>query len=265
MKKLTFLLAAGIIILTTGCSGYLPLSVEKGYQKYLDSPVSLKIDKKANEGSIRLTIVSTDQCGCYLEKANEKQEISQKVPYQCLGFPLYTDDPGKEIKKKAQADNVKSRAYYVFESYGQVAKLCLERHLQPYFTNVKVDLTSPDQTNPSPASAISYYSKFSVTSDKFLLTKLIAVSDKGKTYEGVGEVTDKMGNGNLAWYVPISIVFFPLGYAICTTILNNKHNEVIIRTAAWSVDKAAADLSKKIAEDIAQNLNQNFTVYLLIE
>ncbi len=265
MKKLIILIAAGIILLNAGCSSYLSFAVDKGYQEYLKSPVSLKVDKKSTEGTIKLTVVSTDKCGCYLEKANEKKEISEEVPYQCIGFPLYTSDLGEEIKNKVNEDNAKSRAYYVFESFGQVAKLCFERHLQTYFSEVKVDLLSPSQTDASPSSIMSYYTKFGITDDKHLLVKLIAVSDNGKTFEGVGKATDKMGNGNLAWYVPISIVFFPLGYAICTIILNNKYKELMIRTMAWSIDQAAADLSKKIADAIAQNPDQNFQVYVLLE
>ncbi|MCX6326904.1 MAG: hypothetical protein NT144_09710 [Bacteroidia bacterium] len=55
--------------------GYLSLSADKGYQEYLKSPVSLKVDKKSTQGSIKLKVYSTDKCGCYLEKQNDKKEI----------------------------------------------------------------------------------------------------------------------------------------------------------------------------------------------
>ena len=265
MKKIVIILVAGITLLATGCSGYIALSVDEGYKKYLDSPKSPKVERMAARGSISITVVSPENCGCYLEKTNEKKEISEAVPLQCIGFPILTEDPGKEIKSKVKDDNAKSRAFYVFESFGLTVKSSFERHLQAYFSDVKVNLVSQEQAGRATSSVMSYYTKFAITDDKVFLTKMIAVSDQGKTFEGLAKVTDKMGNSNLAWYVPISLVFFPLGYAICTIILNNKYMDVMIRTMAWSVDQAAADLSSKIAGSVALNPDQNFTVYVLLE
>ena len=66
-----------------------------------------------------------------------------------------------------------------------------------------------------------------------------------------GEGINAMGNGHLAWMIPVGILTFPLGFAIGAMVLENVETQLIGFTVAEAIDNAAAEMSKKIAESPA--------------
>ncbi len=265
MKKYLLLAVTCMFLLTTGCSSYTSLDADLGYTKYLETPKALSIDEKSPDGSIELTLIIPEKCGCYIEKVNHRKEIDDDVPYQCIGFPLYTNDPGKEIKQKVKDDDVKASVYYVFESYGKVAKTCMEKQLGAYFNQVEINLESTGQIAPSQASSvISYYSPWGF-SDHYIFVKLIAKSNDGEIIEVNGKAADEFGNAHAIWYFPVSILTFPVGWVISMIILENNRNALVSKTIAHAIDIAAAELSKKLAESMAQNPEQMYEVYVMLE
>jgi len=265
-KKYLLLAITCIFLLTTGCSTYLSFDVDWGYNQYLETPKAISVDEKSPNGSVELTLIAPEKCGCYLEKADHRKEIVEDVPYQCIGFPLYTDKPGEEIKQKINDDNAKAFQNYVFNSFGKVTKICLERQLGAYFNHVDINLKSTGDSESSETfSTMSYYTKSSKTADKFMLVKLIAKSNDGKIIEGIGNATNKLGNGHLVWMIPLGVATFPIGTTIGVIIFNNSYNALMNKTIAEAIDVAAADLSKKLADELAQNKNQQFEVYVMLE
>ena len=267
MKKKYLLLAVTcMFLLTTGCSPYTSLDADLGYTKYLETPKVIPVSSKSPHGSIELTLIIPEKCGCYFEKANHRKEINEDVAYQCIGFPLYTDDPGKEIKQKVKGDDAKALRYYVFESFGKVAKTCMEKQLGAYFNQVEINLESTGQIAPSQASSVmSYYTKWGMGSDLYILVKLIAKSSDGEIIEVNGKATDEFGNAHAIWFFPVSILTFPVGWIISLTILENNRNALVSKTIAEAIDIAAAELSKKLAESMAQNPERMYEVYVMLE
>lgn len=262
MRKIHFLLfVAGILFLSTACSSYKSFYAEKGYAEYLESPQALSVEKKSTSGSVELTLLMPQDCGCYLEKVDSRKEIKEDVQYQCIGISLSTDNFGKELKQKAKDNHAKPLSYYVFESFGSLTKTCLERQLGVYFNQVNIKTETTNQEN----SVISYYPKWGIPADRYILVKLIAKSSDGKIIEGNSQILGALGNGHAGWYFPVSILTFPIGYVIATSILYNMHDNLLNRMIAEAIDTAAAELSKKLADELAQNPNQQFNLYVMLE
>lgn len=265
MKKNVFVAVACIFFLTA-CSSYRSFDAGLGYTKYLETPKALSIDEKSPDGSIELTLIIPEKCGCYFEKVNHRKEIEDDAVYQCIGFPLYADDPGKEIKQKVKDDDAKALGYYVFDSFGKVTKTCMEKQLGAYFNQVEINIESTGQMAPSQASStMSWYAKWGMGSDQYILVKLIAKSSDGEIIEVNGKATDKLGNAHAIWYFPVSILTFPVGWIISLTILENNRDALINKTIAHAIDIAAAELSKKLAESMAQNPKRMYEVYVMLE
>jgi len=262
MRKIqSILIIVGIFLICSACSSYSSFFAEEGYQEYIESSEALTVDNASSAGSVNLTLMLSGNCGCYLEKADSRKEIDEEVPYQCIGIPLNQVEIGKKKKKKAKDDNVKAYNFYVFQSFGEVAEKCLNRQLEAYFTSVNMNTKIAEDD----ISLVSYYPKWGMGSDRHILVKLIAKTNDGKIIEGTGKVVDGLGKGVAYWYFPVSILTFPVGYAIATTILYNKHDALVNKMLAMAIDAAAADLSKKIADEIALNPNQQFEVWVMLE
>lgn len=261
--KLVLIVFTCVFIFTTSCSSYLSFDVNWGYDKYMETPKVVAVDNKSDVGQIEISLVAPKDCGCYLEKANHKKQITQDVPYQCKGFVVHSEDPGKEIRQKAEQDNATAYQYYVFSGFNDVAKKCLEKQLRAYFKDVKVNLKSEDTANDN--SMMDYYTMQMKTSDKYMLVSLVALSDNGKLIEGEGLATDKMGNGHLAWMIPLGVVTFPIGVIIGAIVFDSSYNAFMNKVLAEAIDIAAADLSKKIANELSLNPNQQFNVYVMLE
>ncbi len=155
MRK-NLILAVSCIFFLTGCSSYSTFDAAPGYTKYRESSKALAVNEKSPKGSIQISLIMPDNCGCYMEKLNDKKEINDKAAYQCIGFPLYTDNLGKEMKQKAKSDDAKANRFYVFESFGEVAKMCMENQLGVYFNQVDVNVKTIMEPSLS-TSVMSYY------------------------------------------------------------------------------------------------------------
>jgi len=264
MKKHEFSVIACILLLLTGCTPYLYYDIEREYPDYREQSKEPVADQKAAGGTIELTVIAPEKCACRLEKTNERKEIDESPTYQCIGFPLYYDDTKKEIKEIIE--NSKKGSYYVFGSFGKVVKACLEQQLTAYFNEANVNLESPEQTNSAPATSVaSYYTEWFTTDNKIMYTKLLAISNDGNTIEAYGKAMNKLGNGHLAWLIPLGVITFPIGTAIGATIIDNKAMELMNKTLIESIDMAAAELSRKLAADLAQNPDQQYRVYFMLE
>ncbi len=266
MKKINLLLVfICIVMLHTSCSTYLSYDVKEGYSDYLNSTKALSVNN-SQKGSIELTILTTENCGCYLEKANERKEISETVPYQCIGFPLTTNEPANEIKNKIKADGAKAYQNIVFISFADIIKESMERHLKAYFNqvNINTELFNPSE-NPEHYSSMSYYCKQAKTGDQIMLVKLFAKSNDGKVIEGSGQAVNKLGNGHLAWMIPLGVVTFPIGFVIGSIIFDNNYKALINKTLAEAIDIASAELSKKLNAELAMGNNNQYEIYVLLE
>jgi len=267
MKNKYLLLAITcVLIFMTACSTYESFNVSEGYSEYLTTPKAVEVKKISDNGSINLSILASEKCGCYLEKVNSKKEIKDDVAFQCIGFPIKTADPGQEIKQKVSEDNAKAYLYYVYDSYVSVAQMCMKKQLGAYFNQVNIDLNLSNKFEPSGSGfSMDYYCKKTKTDDQIIVVKLIAKSNDGKIIEGYGKAMNKMGNGHLAWMIPLGVATFPIGFAIGAAIFNNNFNALLLRTIAEAIDIAAADLSKKLATELAINPYQNFEILVLLE
>lgn len=264
MKKNVFFVIASVFLLLTGCTPYLYYDIEREYPDYLEESNVPVADQKAADGTIELTVIAPEKCACRLEKTNERKEIDESPTYQCIGFPLYYDDTKEEIKELKK--NSKKGSYYVFGSFGEVIKACLEQQLSAYFNEANVTLESPEQTNNSPATSVtSYYTEWFTTDTKIMYTKLLAISSDGNTLEAYGKAMNKLGNGHLAWLIPLGVVTFPIGTIIGATIVDAKATELMNKTLIESIDMAAAELSKKLAAELAQKPDQQYRVYFTLE
>jgi hypothetical protein len=76
---------------------------------------------------------------------------------------------------------------------------------------------------------------------------------------------NEMGNGHLAWMIPVGVLTFPIGYVIGAIVFENNYKALVNKTIAEAIDTAAADLSKKIAAHQALYPNQKFEVYAVLE
>jgi|GEM_PF-5744081 len=265
MKKKSILLAHAVIfILISSCSTYESFDVSVGYSEYLKTPKAIAVQENSTNSSISLTVIAPEKCGCYLEKVNKKKEIENDVAYQCIGFPLKTDDPGKEIKNRVEEDNAKAYVYYIFDSFADVTKICLDKQLKAYFNEVDIEIKSMNESSDL-TSSLSYYSKWAKSDDKIMLVRLIAKSSDGNIVEGTGKALNKMGNGHLAWMIPLGIVTFPVGFAIGAIIFDNQFKALMNKTIAEAIDMAAADLSKKFAKELTQNKNQQYELIVFLE
>lgn len=264
--KTNFVFLICIILLSAGCSSYISYDVSLGYDDYMDTPKALNPEDDNAKGNIEITLVAPDKCACYLEKANQKKEISDDVVYQCLGFGVETEEPADEINEKMKADGAKGYQNYVFMSFDDVAKKCLEKQLEAYFSEVSINVRNVETGKSSnDYSVMSYYTKAMKTSDQYCFVKLVALSNNGKMLMGEGLASDQMGNGHLAWMIPLGVATFPIGFVIGSVIFNNNYNALVNRVIAEGIDIAAADLSKKIAAEMALNPNQHFEVFVMLE
>jgi len=98
-----------------------------------------------------------------------------------------------------------------------------------------------------------------------MYTKLLAISNDGNTIEAYGKAMNKLGNGHLAWLIPLGVITFPIGTAIGATIIDNKAMELMNKTLIESIDMAAAELSRKLAAELAAKPDQQYRVYFTLE
>ncbi len=145
-------------------------------------------------------------------------------------------------------------------------KACLEQQLKAYFNEAIVRLESPEQSNNTQATSVaSYYTEWFTTDTKIMYTKLLAISSDGNTIEAYGKAMNKLGNGHLAWLIPLGVITFPIGTIIGATIVDAKVMELMNKTLIESIDIAAAELSKKLAAELAQKPDQQYQVYFMLE
>jgi hypothetical protein len=264
MKRKKCYLIATVFLLLSGCTPYLYYDIEREYPDYREQSKEPVADQKAAEGTIDVTVIAPEKCACRLEKTNERKEIDESPTYQCIGFPLYYDDTKKEIKEIIE--NSKKGSYYVFDSFGEVVKACLEQQLSAYFNEANVTLESPEPANNTQAtSVVSYYTEWFMTDNKIMYTKLLAISNDGNTIEAYGKAMNKLGNGHLAWLIPVGVITFPVGTIIGATIVDNKAVELMNKTLIESIDMAAAELSRKLAADLAQKPDRQYKVFIGVE
>lgn len=264
MKKNVFTVISSVFLLLTGCTPYLYYDIQREYPDYREESNAPVADQESAEGTIELTVIAPEKCACRLEKTDERKEIDESPTYQCIGFPLYYDDTKEEIKEIIK--NSKKGSYYVFDSFGEVVKACLEEQLRAYFNDATVNLESPEQANNTQATSVaSYYTEWFKTDNKIMYTKLLAISGDGNTIEAFGKAMNKLGNEHLAWLIPLGVITFPIGTIIGATIVDNKAMELMNKTLIESIDNAAAELSKKLAAELAQKPDQQYRVYFMLE
>ncbi|MBN2520477.1 MAG: hypothetical protein JXB17_08235 [Bacteroidales bacterium] len=255
-----------IVLLNTGCYSYRVFNLDQGMNDYLKSDKAIKVPNNISDKSISLTVIASNKCGCYFEKVTDQQEKLEKGPYRCLGFPVTYSNPKDDIKEKVKKDQAVSQVGFIFNSYGDVVKNSLERNLKGYYKNVNIELTDLEKTSEMPVNTkMDYYCEWFRTDDRIAFVKLIAKSKEGIELAASAKAVNAIGNQHLVWFIPLGVLTFPLGYAIGMIIFDSIETNLISATIAEAIDKASAELSKKMADQIASGTSQNYEIYVLLE
>ncbi len=252
MKLLRLSFIFLITISMSSCFTTRDVNISEGMEDYLASDKALStIENYSGEG-VEIVILAPEICGCYFEKVTDEEEKEEKAPYRCLGFPVASETPEEDIKKMIEADGVNANYGMLFTHFGENVKNAMERHLKVYFKDVSVKVVDSQSDGKQYLSTnLDYYSEFARTDNKYLYMEMQLMGENAVPLNVTGEGINAMGNGHLAWMIPVGILTFPLGFAIGAMVLENVETQLIGFTAAEAIDKAAAEMSKKIAESPA--------------
>ncbi|MCK5690455.1 hypothetical protein KAI87_14345, partial [Myxococcota bacterium] len=105
-----------------------------------------------------------------------------------------------------------------------------------------------------------YYQGMTRTGDK---RSVVTLSTDSKPFEA--DVVDAIGNGHLAWMIPVGVLTFPIGLAIGSAVLNSVEGGIIERNTAKAIDQAAEQLAEHLARKAAfLGPNQEFRVAIVL-
>ncbi len=250
LLKLSFIFL--LVISMSSCFTTRDVNISEGMEDYLASEKAISAIENYSEDRVEVVILAPEICGCYFEKTTDETEKEEKAPYRCLGFPVNGNNPEDDIKKKIEEDGVKSSFGMLFTDFGDNIKDAMERHLRVYFKEVSVEVVDAESYDDKYITTkLDYYSEFARTDNKYLYMKMQMKGNGSTPLDVTGEGINAMGNGHLAWMIPVGILTFPLGFAIGAMVLENVETQLIGFTVAEAIDNAAAEMSKKIAESPA--------------
>ncbi len=266
MKTLIIVLHAFLVLAFSSCYSYQAYDMNKGMEKYLKSNKALPVEKSYVGNSINVELIAPEIVGCYYEKVLDEVERKEKGPNRCLGFPMENKSLLGEIKEKADADGAKSHLGIVFQNFGKQAQVALERHLNAYYDEVNVNLSTTSVDKRSFVNTnMDYYSENMRTANKSMYVNMTIVGEGIEPIDITGVAINQMGSGHLAWLIPLGIITFPLGTIIGSIIFNNNEYALITYTAAEAMDKAAAEISKTLAELPETAQLKSVEIYIALE
>lgn len=254
-----------------GCFGVRQLDVQDGYEGYKNLHPDIAAVKPAGGAdAIALDLIVPETAGCVPLMLNDGKEKEQKGQFRCTVFAVTTGEEKDGLKRKYKSmdkdEGDPQKMGFSMVQYGAVLQAALEKQLGGHFREVsvnRVDALSGSSAIVSQES--TFYYEFWRSDEKTMIITLTATPAGGGLPVSVSEeVSSEMGNGHLAWMIPLGVLTFPVGCAIGLAVFSNMETSLIERVIGEAMDKSARALAAKLAGQVAVNGDNHYRVHLSV-
>jgi hypothetical protein len=276
MKKMkTSMLLISVVVIavlgSTGCFAVRQFNVKEGYEGYQNlHPELAAVEKKNGNDAIVVDLVVPKTSGCVPLRLKDGGEKESYGDFRCKVSALTTGQEKVDLKQKYKSmdrnEGAPQKMGFAMIQYGAALQRAVENQFAGHFGNVTVNrVDDPPGNATSVALDGTLYFKFWRTDRKTVKLILTATPENGGAPISVTEeVSAEMGNGHLAWMIPVGVLTFPVGFAIGSAVFNNMETDFIERIIGQAMDQAAKSLASKLAGQVASTGNNRYRVYLSV-
>jgi hypothetical protein len=229
------IVAAVLLLAGVGCSKPLHvIDVTDDLAKWKGPATAAPAVRK--QGSIAVSLVGTPTMGVI------------GYPGQVTNLVPIAAGPGEE-KKAFEAlleQDHKAGAGVLVKGIGEAARAILQENLARYFERVRVDLVptaAPSGTSVTASRLVLMPGFFTRTALFSWQTTL--PTGQPASAEGVPERSSAAGH--LGWALPLTVLTFPLGLAICSPIFESIYKGMEESKTIEAIDLASASLAAQLA------------------
>jgi hypothetical protein len=267
--KIFFLVMAALS--SVGCFGVRQLDVMEGYEGFKNlHPDMAAVEQAGGTEAITLDLIVPETAGCVPLMLHDGEEKEQRGHFRCMVFAVTTGEEKDGLKRKYKSmgkdEGDPQKMGFSMMQYGATLQTVLEKQLGSHFGEVsinRVDALSGSSAIVNQES--TFYYKFWRSDEKTMVLTLTATPAGGGLPVSVSqEVTSEMGNGHLAWMIPLGVLTFPIGYAIGLGVFSNMETDLIERVIGEAMDKAAGALAARLAGQVAVNSDNHYRVHLSV-
>ncbi len=267
--RVFFFVAAALS--SIGCFGVRQLDVMEGYEGFKNlHPDMATVEPAGGTEAIALDLIVPETAGCVPLMLHDGEEKDEKGHFRCTVFALTTggekDGFKRKYKSMGEDEGDPQKMGFSMVQYGATLQAALEKQLGGHFGEVSVNrVDALSGSSAIVAQESTFYYKFWRSDEKTMILTLTATPAGGGLPVSVSEeVTSEMGNGHLAWMIPLGVLTFPIGYAIGLGVFSNMETDLIERVIGEAMDKAARALAVKLAGQVAVNSDNHYRVRLSV-
>lgn len=250
--KVFYLLVLSVLLSGSfGCSGLMlrHVNVDRGAKKYAEKVDVEKEFVEVKKNEVRVNIVMDGEFGCYTKVVQDPNESQEKGRYKCVAFLVDKQIPRTEVMAKRNEDGVKTDRGLYFYKFSDNLQARLESELQNYYENVTVTISEkiiPDAINITPS--LTFYEATMRTGFKRAFIELdINYVMSQLENKATAQISHQIGNGHLAWLIPLGVLTFPLGFLIGSMIFDNIEQGKMEETVTEAIFEASQKAAKLIA------------------
>ena len=267
--RVFFFVAAALS--SIGCFGVRQLDVMEGYEGFKNlHPDMAAVEPAGGTEAIALDLIVPETAGCVPLMLHDGEEKDEKGHFRCTVFAVTTggekDGFKRKYKSMGEDEGDPQKMGFSMVQYGATLQTALEKQLGGHFGEVSVNRVDALSGNSAiVAQESTFYYKFWRSDEKTMILTLTATPAGGGLPVSVSEeVTSEMGNGHLAWMIPLGVLTFPIGYAIGLAVFSNMETDLIERVIGEAMDKAARALAARLAGQVAVNRDNRYRVHLSV-
>ncbi len=264
-----FLIVAALS--SIGCFGVRQFDVMDGYEGFKNlHPDMAAVEPAGGTDAIALDLIVPETAGCVPLMLNDGEEKEQRGHFRCTVFAVTTGEEKDGLKRKYKSmgedDGDPQKMGFSMVQYGATLQAALEKQLGGHFGEVRVNrVEALSGSSAIVAQESTFYFKFWRSDEKTMILTLTATPAGGGLPVSVSqEVTSEMGNGHLAWMIPLGVLTFPIGYAIGLGVFTNMETDLIERVIGEAMDKAAGALAAELAGQVAVSSDNRYRVHLSV-
>ncbi len=260
-----------IALSSIGCFGVRQLDVMEGYEGFRNlHPDMAAVEPAGGADAIALDLIVPETAGCVPLKLHDGEEKEKRGHFRCKVIAVTTGEEKDGLKRKYKSMGKEEgdplKMGFSMVQYGATLQAALEKQLGGHFGEVsvnRVDALSGSSAIVNQES--TFYFKFWRSDEKTMVLTLTATPAGGGLPVSVSqEVTSEMGNGHLAWMIPLGVLTFPIGYAIGLGVFSNMETDLIERVIGEAMDKVARALAARLAGQVAVNSDNRYRVHLSV-
>jgi len=239
---------------SAGCFGVRNFDVAAGHEGFAAlHPELSAVQPTSGGGSVAVALAVPETTGCIPLRLADGSEKETLGDFRCDVIPVSTaaakDDLKRAYRELTAEDGEKQKWGVVWESYGETLRAALAKHLGAHYGAVDVQRVdaATDGANGVAQDGTFYFQFWRTDTKRMVITLTATPEGGGAPVTASAEVAAEMGNGHLAWMIPVGVLTFPIGYAIGVLVFDNMETDFTARVVAQAIDEASRKLAAAMA------------------